>query len=74
MCRSDYDDCGCCAWEQGDDAVPGLCPLVPQLLPGLDLATHITWEWVLQLLSCSFSNAVGPTPTQALIPRTIFLP
>lgn len=26
MCRSGCDGCGCRAWEQGDDAVPGLCP------------------------------------------------
>lgn len=29
------DGCGCQALEQGDDAVPGLCLLVPHLLPGL---------------------------------------
>lgn len=52
----------------------GLCLSVPCLLPGLDLAIHNAWGWVLQLLACSFSNAVGPTPTQALLtPRTIFL-
>ena len=54
--------------------MPGLCLLVPCLLPGLDLAIHIAWGQVLQLPACSSSNAVGRTPTQALlVPRTIFL-
>lgn len=47
--------------------MPGLCLLVPCLLPGLVLAAP------LQLPTCSFSNAVSPTPTQApLTPRSNF--
>lgn len=41
MCALDCDGCGCHALEQGDDAVPGLCLLVPCLLLGLDLAIHM---------------------------------
>ena len=54
--------------------MPALCLLMPCLLPGLDLAIHVAWGWVLQLPVCSFSNAMGLTATQALFtPRTILL-
>lgn len=64
---------GAMHWSR-DDAVLGLCLLVPCLLLGLDLAVHIVWGWILQLPAYSFSNAFCSTPTQALLTfGTIFL-
>lgn len=34
-------------WEQDDDAIPGHCPWVPQLLLWLNLAKCTAWGWIL---------------------------
>lgn len=47
------------------EMVPGLCLLVLCLLPGLVLGMGSHLEWVLQLPTCSYGHAVGPTLTQA---------